>query len=176
MSFFEALVALRRAVRASPDHRLARTEALVAAQDAESIARFVRDTFTVYPAAASLILGIALTVILLVQSPQPIIAEPLSPATAANTLYLSGSSYLQVPNTPALHPSGGLTVEAWARPLSTSGCQTIVGKGYQTGFWLGICEGKLRFYSNGSASFSVSPEPSTVIGQPAGPTAAGGAE
>lgn len=51
MGFFEALAALRRAVRASPDHRMARAETLVAAQDAEAIARFVRDTFTVYPAA-----------------------------------------------------------------------------------------------------------------------------
>lgn len=51
MGFFEALAALRRAVRASPDHRMARAETLVAAQDAEAIARFVRDAFTVYPAA-----------------------------------------------------------------------------------------------------------------------------
>ncbi len=51
MGFFEALAALRRAVRASPDHLVARTEALVAAKDAEAIARFVRDTISVYPAA-----------------------------------------------------------------------------------------------------------------------------
>ncbi|QWK09917.1 MAG: VWA domain-containing protein [Thermoflexus hugenholtzii] len=51
MGFFEALAALRRAVRASPDHRMARAEALVAAKDPEAIARFVRDAFTVYPAA-----------------------------------------------------------------------------------------------------------------------------
>jgi hypothetical protein len=99
-----------------------------------------------------LILGIALIIISFVQSPRQAEAELVSPAAVANTLSLSGSGYLQVPNAPALNPSGGLTVEAWVRPLSTSGCQTIVGKGYQTGFWLGICEGKLRFYSNGSGS------------------------
>jgi hypothetical protein len=99
-----------------------------------------------------LVLGTALIVLSSVPPSRPIMAEPASPAAVTNTLYLSGSGYLQVPNAPALNPSGGLTVEAWVRPLSTSGCQTIVGKGYQTGFWLGICEGKLRFYSNGSAS------------------------
>ena len=51
LGFFEALAVLRRAVRASPDHLTARAEALVAAQDAEAIARFVRDMIAVYPAA-----------------------------------------------------------------------------------------------------------------------------
>ncbi len=50
LTFFEALEALRRAVRASPDHRLARAEALVAARDAEGIVRFVREAIAVYPA------------------------------------------------------------------------------------------------------------------------------
>ncbi len=99
-----------------------------------------------------LILWIALIVLSSVPPSRPIMAEPASPAAVTSTLSLSGSGYLQVPNALALNPSGGLTVEAWVRPLSTSGCQTIVGKGYQTGFWLGICGGKLRFYSNGSGS------------------------
>ncbi len=74
-------------------------------------------------------------------------------ATTANTLSLSGSGYLNVSNAPALNPSGGLTVEAWVRRIDTSiACQTIVGKGYQTGFWLGICNNRLRFYSNGLGS------------------------
>lgn len=38
-------------MRASPDHLIARAEALVAAKDAEAIARFVRDAIAVYPAA-----------------------------------------------------------------------------------------------------------------------------
>lgn len=50
LSFFAALAALRRALRASPDHRMARAEALVAAKDAEAIARFVREAISVYPA------------------------------------------------------------------------------------------------------------------------------
>ncbi|BCX05517.1 MAG: hypothetical protein KatS3mg053_3455 [Candidatus Roseilinea sp.] len=101
-----------------------------------------------------LIIGIALIVSALAQLPRPVAAAPArSVDTAANTLYLSGLGYLNVPNAPALNPSGGLTVEAWVRRIDTStACQTIVGKGYQTGFWLGICNNKLRFYSNGSGS------------------------
>lgn len=101
--------------------------------------------------------GAALIITSLAQTPAPVAAAPARDAdatdTAANTLYLSGSGYLNVPNTPALNPSGGLTVEAWVRRIDTStACQTIVGKGYQTGFWLGICNNKLRFYSNGGLS------------------------
>ncbi|MCS7350856.1 MAG: vWA domain-containing protein [Anaerolineae bacterium] len=49
LSFFEALEAMRRALRASPDHRIARAEALVAARDAEGMVRLVREAITVYP-------------------------------------------------------------------------------------------------------------------------------
>ncbi|MDW8101150.1 MAG: hypothetical protein RML36_16880, partial [Anaerolineae bacterium] len=49
LTFFEALETMRRAVRTSPDHRIARAEALIAARDAEGIARFVREAITVYP-------------------------------------------------------------------------------------------------------------------------------
>ncbi len=104
-------------------------------------------------ARIGLILGIALIVISFVQSPRPVEAELVNPASVTNTLSLSGSGYLEVPDAPALNPSGGLTIEAWVRRTDTSPtCQTIIGKGYQTGFWLGICGNKLRFYSNGSLS------------------------
>ena len=105
-------------------------------------------------ARIGLILGIALIVLSSVPPSRSTMAESASPTAVTNTLYLSGSGYLQVPNAPALNPSGGLTVEAWVRRIDTStSCQTIVGKGYQTGFWLGICGNKLRFYSNGSLSW-----------------------
>jgi hypothetical protein len=96
----------------------------------------------------------ALTASALAQTPQPAAAAPTRTAdTAASTLYLSGSGYLNVPNAAALNPSGGLTVEAWVRRIDTgTACQAIAGKGYQTGLWLGICGNKLRFYSNGALS------------------------
>ncbi|WP_028459340.1 LamG-like jellyroll fold domain-containing protein [Chloroflexus sp. Y-396-1] len=105
-------------------------------------------------ARIGLILGIPLIVLSSVPPSRSTMAESASPTAVTNTLYLSGSGYLQVPNAPALNPSGGLTVEAWVRRIDTStSCQTIVGKGYQTGFWLGICGNKLRFYSNGLLSW-----------------------
>ena len=101
-----------------------------------------------------IIIGAALLVGLLGQPLQPTAAAPAhSINTAANTLNLAGGGYINVPNAPALNPSDGLTVEAWVRRLDTSGaCQTIVGKDYRTGFWLGICNNRLRFYSNGIGS------------------------
>lgn len=103
------------------------------------------------------LLGLALVIASFAQAPAAVTAAPTRNPdvadTAASTLYLSGSGYLNVPNAPALNPSGGFTVEAWVRRIDTSpACQTIVGKGYQTGFWLGICNNRLRFYSNGSSS------------------------
>lgn len=102
----------------------------------------------------NLVAGMALVAGALAQPIRPTAAAPPRSAdTAANTLYLAGLGYLNVPNAPALNPSGGLTVEAWVRRIDTStACQTIVGKGYQTGFWLGICNNRLRFYSNGFGS------------------------
>lgn len=101
--------------------------------------------------------GLALVIASFAQAPAAVTAAPTRNPdvtdTAASTLYLSGSGYLNVPNAPALNPSGGLTVEAWVRRIDTStDCQTIVGKGYLTGFWLGICGNRLRFYSNGLGS------------------------
>ncbi|MCS7324509.1 MAG: VWA domain-containing protein [Thermoflexales bacterium] len=51
LGFFDALEVLRRAVRASPDHLLARAERLVEARDAEGLVRFVREFIAVCPAS-----------------------------------------------------------------------------------------------------------------------------
>jgi hypothetical protein len=53
---------------------------------------------------------------------------------------------------PALNPISGITIELWVRPNTVTGCQTLVGKGYQTAYWLGICNGVVRYYTNGSSS------------------------
>jgi hypothetical protein len=53
LAFFDALEALRRAVRASPDHLIAQAEALIAARDAEGLVRLVREAITIYPGGDS---------------------------------------------------------------------------------------------------------------------------
>ena len=76
-------------------------------------------------------------------------------ATVDGTLTLDGPSspdWLQVDNAPELNPTGGITIEAWVRPTANSGCYTIVGKSFGDGYWLGLCSGKIRYYTNGSGS------------------------
>lgn len=57
-----------------------------------------------------------------------------------------------VENAAALNPTEGITVEAWVRPSDTSGCQTIVGKDFNTAWWLGLCSGVIRYYTDGSGT------------------------
>ncbi len=72
---------------------------------------------------------------------------------ARDTLRVNGGDdRVVVANAPALNPSGAITLEAWVRPTTNAGCQTIVGKNFVTGFWLGLCEGKVRYYTNGIAT------------------------
>lgn len=74
-------------------------------------------------------------------------------ATTPGTLDLDGDGErVVVPNAPALNPTGGVTIEAWVRPRTTSGCQTLVGKDFQTSYWLGLCSGRVRYYTNGSGT------------------------
>lgn len=78
---------------------------------------------------------------------------PKARATAAATLSLDGSGdYLNVANHPALNPSGAITIEAWVRRANTSRCETVVGKNYVGGYWLGFCTSTIRFYTNGSGT------------------------
>jgi hypothetical protein len=77
-------------------------------------------------------------------------AATLAGATGSGTLRIDGPPSTQrvvVANASALNPTGGVTIEAWVRPLSTSGCQTIVGKHLPTGYWLGLCDGSVRYYT-----------------------------
>ena len=72
---------------------------------------------------------------------------------AVNTLAVDGGNdRVVVPNAAPLNPSGAITIEAWVRQTTTSGCQTIVGKNYMTGYWLGLCDGRIRYYTSGSGT------------------------
>lgn len=80
---------------------------------------------------------------------------PVTAAIAATSefpLFDGTDDRVIVRNGPELNPSEGITIEAWVRPSTTSGCQTIVGKDFNTGYWLGLCNGVVRYYTNGSGS------------------------
>jgi hypothetical protein len=62
--------------------------------------------------------------------------------------------YIEIPHD-VLLDTPSMTVEAWVsvRDAQGTGCSSIAGKGYQTGWWLGLCGTTMRSYFNGVASF-----------------------
>src|SRR5829696_4391489 len=61
-----------------------------------------------------------------------------------------GGGYISVPYSPALNPGGGkITIEAWVKRNDVSRCETLVANGWQQSYWLGFCDGKLRFQPHG---------------------------
>jgi hypothetical protein len=70
-----------------------------------------------------------------------------------------GSGHIEVAHDPALNPTGAITVEAWVFMQSWAArgafdyFPSIVGKGYSTAYWLGVCSGHPRFYARGTASW-----------------------
>lgn len=63
--------------------------------------------------------------------------------------------YLGIPNSPALNPTSAITIEAWVQvnlPFAGDNCRSIVGKGFETSYWLGICGNQLRSYISGTSS------------------------
>lgn len=51
----------------------------------------------------------------------------------------------------AYDPNVAMTIEAWVYRYDATRCETIVGHGWQTSYWLGFCP-RLRFYRSGGVS------------------------
>ena len=106
------------------------------------------------------VLLLTMAVIALIVSSGSLTTNPDRVAAAGEpaSLNLDGSGdYISVPNAPELNPSGGITIEAWVRRTNATGCETIVGKNFVEGMWLGFCTstapaGRIRFYTNGAAT------------------------
>ncbi len=93
---------------------------------------------------------------------QPVLAQeraPESPVDAAavdaitpRALTLNGTdAYVDISHDAALNPSTAATYEAWIYPTNLNGCRTIFGKDYTQGYWVGLCGGRIRFHTGGSA-------------------------
>lgn len=69
-------------------------------------------------------------------------------------LFVDGpsSGYVEVPSSADLNPASAITIEAWVNVTDADGCSSIVGKGYTTSWWVGICGTTLRSYLKGSSS------------------------
>jgi hypothetical protein len=65
-----------------------------------------------------------------------------------------GLGFIRVPDDADLDLTGAITLEAWViisdyEAYGGGNCASIAGKDYFSSYWLGICDGKLVFYSNG---------------------------
>ncbi|MEZ4831094.1 MAG: LamG-like jellyroll fold domain-containing protein [Caldilineaceae bacterium] len=68
----------------------------------------------------------------------------------------STDAYVAVPHEDALNPQDGATYEAWIFPSSVTGCRAIMSKGYTQGYWMGICNGRIRFAAGASNAYQES--------------------
>ena len=84
-----------------------------------------------------------------VDSPMRILGGGASPRSI---VFESEFDAVRIPDDSALEPSDALTIELWVKRQSSAGCRTLVGKDRSTGYWLGLCDGRLSFASGGGAT------------------------
>jgi len=96
-------------------------------------------------------LVVAATVALALALATPAQAQPFGA-----WMTLAGSpqhGYIEVPSAAELNPTDGFTLEAWVNVTDAGGgCSSIVGKGWQATWWVGLCDTTLRSYLKGSPS------------------------
>ncbi|HTQ78387.1 MAG TPA: LamG domain-containing protein [Thermoanaerobaculia bacterium] len=86
-----------------------------------------------------------------------ILAPPAVAQPFGGTFSLSSANpgYIQIPQSPALNPTGPITIELWVSAGtqdSASICKSLVGKNWEQSYWVGICGRTLRSYLRGSSS------------------------
>lgn len=63
-----------------------------------------------------------------------------------------GHGSIEIPHSPALNPTGGITIEMWVKIQTPVSCRSLFGKGYTEAYWIGVCGSTLRAYLRGSGS------------------------
>jgi hypothetical protein len=99
-----------------------------------------------------------------------VVSVSLSAQPSGQYLRLQGypqHGYIEIPHD-VLLDTPAMTVEAWVsvRDAHSPGCSSIAGKGYQTGWWLGVCGTTMRSYFNGTVSLrdgGVIPDTPTTV-------------
>lgn len=72
-------------------------------------------------------------------------------------VYQGGTGkYVEIPSSADLNPSAAITIEMWVGVNTStptpSSCKSLVGKAYQTSYWVGVCGTTLRSYLAGTPS------------------------
>ena len=71
-------------------------------------------------------------------------------AASLRSIHLFDGGHFAVPDHPDFAPSGGFTIQAWVRRMTSTGYQTILGKDAGTAIWLGLTPGgKVRLHTRG---------------------------
>ncbi len=109
-------------------------------------------------------LGLAAAVACLAGAPAALHAQPFGLWTAfdGDGLADTHNGSLQIPDSPALNPTGAITIEAWVSltvPSANQDCRSIIGKDYKQSYWMGVCNSAssptgavLRSYVRGTSS------------------------
>ena len=66
-----------------------------------------------------------------------------------------GHGYVRIPHSPALNPTGSITIEMWVKlqtPFTGQLCRSLIGKDFTEAWWLGVCSQTLRSYTRGGGS------------------------
>lgn len=98
---------------------------------------------------ASLVRWTTIVVTLSLLLPGAASAQPFGSWTIFNR---PATGHIQIPHSPALNPTGAITIEGWINVEDAGSCSSIVGKGFLTGWWIGICGTTLRTYLRGGDS------------------------
>jgi hypothetical protein len=64
--------------------------------------------------------------------------------------------YFDIASAPDLNPTAAITIEGWVALSATSAqgqtCRSVIGKDFNTSYWVGVCGNTLRSYLKGAAS------------------------
>ncbi|MFK8012630.1 MAG: LamG-like jellyroll fold domain-containing protein [Marinicellaceae bacterium] len=77
-------------------------------------------------------------------------------ASQGSLLLNAESERIVVNHDDALNPPNAITIEGWIRLSNTTACQTLVGKNFRTGYYLGTCNSKIQSMVAGSSTVRLS--------------------
>jgi hypothetical protein len=86
-----------------------------------------------------------------------LVARPSQAQPFNGYMVLDGTinNYIEVPHDPAINPTTAITVEGWVRFDAAVMCTSLIGKNFNTAYWVGTCP-DFRSYVQGSSYMDAS--------------------